>query len=280
MGDGMSEQPVAMEQVKAAMKAAWMAGDFGVVAKQIGGDAEAFAESLGPVKDLIALDVATGTGNLGLALLRRGAVVTGVDIATNLLEQGRARAEAEGLTMAFDEGDAEALPYADASYDLVVSMFGAMFAPQPDKVVSEFARVLKPGGMLAMANWNPESFSAKMFRVSSKHVPPPAGLMPPVLWGDVATVTARLDGDFEQIATELRPMMFDLPVSPAGAVEFFRTNFGPTQMAMRRLDDDGKKAMTDDLEQLWSNHNVATEPGTHTVIQNEYLKVTAMRKIL
>ena len=126
------------------------------------------------------MDVACGTGNLAIPLARQGASVTGVDIAANLVVQARQRAADERLDVAFDEGDAEALPYPDAAFDIVVSMFGAMFAPRPELVASELARVLKPGGRLAMANWNPASFSGRMFKVGANHVPPPPGIPPPV----------------------------------------------------------------------------------------------------
>ena len=151
----MSTSGPTIDQIKASMRATWMAGDFGVVARTISSGAEDFIRRLPNPSGLRALDVACGTGNLAIPLARAGAVVTGVDIAPNLLVQARERASAESLLVHFDEGDAEELPYPDASFDLVVSMFGAMFAPRPELVASELARVLKPGGLLAMANWNP-----------------------------------------------------------------------------------------------------------------------------
>jgi ubiquinone/menaquinone biosynthesis C-methylase UbiE len=260
-----------MQQIKAAMRSTWMAGDFGVVAKTITGGAEAIA--FGDK----ALDVACGTGNVAIPLARQGAVVTGVDIATNLITQARERAAVEDVTATFDEGDAEQLPYGDGSFDAVVTMFGAMFAPRPGVVVSEMARVLKPGGLLAMANWNPASFTGKMFRVGSSHVPPPPGIAAPSLWGDEATVRERLAPYFTDIQTELIPIDFDLPTNPAGAVAFFRKYFGPTQVAFSRLDEAGQAAMAADLEALWSAHNEATDPDQHTLIHNQYLQVTAVK---
>jgi 2-polyprenyl-3-methyl-5-hydroxy-6-metoxy-1,4-benzoquinol methylase len=170
-----------IEQIKDSMRATWMAGDFGVIAKTISGGAEQFVARLNLPAGTKVLDVACGTGNLAIPLARQGAVVTGVDIAPNLLIQARERAAAEDLFATFDEGDAEQLPYADASFDAVVTMFGAMFAPRPELVASELARVLKPGGLLAMANWNPAGFTGKMFKVGASHVPPPPGIPPPVL---------------------------------------------------------------------------------------------------
>jgi 2-polyprenyl-3-methyl-5-hydroxy-6-metoxy-1,4-benzoquinol methylase len=267
-----------IQRIKASMRAAWMAGDFGVVAKTISAGAEAFVGRLAVPPGAKVLDVACGTGNLAIPLARRGAIVTGVDIAPNLVAQARERAAAENLTVTFDEGDAEELPYPAASFDVVVTMFGAMFAPRPEIVVSELARVLRPGGVLAMANWNPESFTGKMFKVSGSHVPPPPGIAPPVLWGDERTLRARLANSFTNIQTEMIPIDFDLPTNPAGAVAFFRQYFGPTQVAFSRLDHAGQAALAADLEALWSSANVAPDAASHTLIRNEYLQVTALRK--
>ena len=266
-----------MQQIKDSMRNSWMAGDFGVVAKINSASAEAFVDRLSIAPGARVLDVATGTGNLAIPLARKGAVVTGVDIATNLLAQARARAAAEKLEVTFDEGDAEQLPYADASFDMVVTMFGAMFAPRPEQVAAELGRVLKPGGRLAMANWNPASFSGQMFKVGSRHVPPPPGIAPPVLWGDEATVRERLAPYFSSIHTELVPIDFDLPTNPAGAVAFFRKYFGPIQVAFSRLDEAGQAAFAADLETLWSTANAAQDPTSHTLVHNEYLQVTATR---
>ena len=266
-----------MQQIKDSMRNSWMAGDFGVVAKINSASAEAFVDRLSIAQGARVLDVATGTGNLAIPLARKGAVVTGVDIATNLLEQARARATAEKLEVTFDEGDAEQLPYADASFDMVVTMFGAMFAPRPEQVAAELGRVLKSGGRLAMANWNPASFSGQMFKVGSRHVPPPPGIAPPVLWGDEATVRERLAPYFSSIHTELVPIDFDLPTNPAGAVAFFRKYFGPTQVAFSRLDEAGQAAFAADLETLWSTANAAQDSSSHTLVHNEYLQVTATR---
>ncbi len=272
----MSE--VSMEHLKKSMQATWMAGDFGVIAKTISKGAERFVDTLEVTPGMRVLDVATGTGNLAIPLARKGAQVTGVDIATNLLAQARERAAAEGLAVQFDEGDAEQLPYADGAFDMVVTMFGAMFAPRPGVVAAELARVLKPGGRLAMANWNPESFSGLMFKVGSKHAPGAPGIAPPVQWGDAAIVRQRLERGFTEITTELTPVVFDLPMPPAEVVEFFRQYFGPTQMAFKRLDEAGQKALRADLEELWAAANVAEDPEQHTRVKNEFLTVKATRK--
>ena len=273
----MADSMPPIEQIKNSMRASWMAGDFGVIAKTIATCAEEFVGRLTFAPGATALDVATGTGNLAIPLARRGAIVTGVDIATNLLAQARERAAAEGLAVTFDEGDAEQLPYVASSFDVVVSMFGAMFAPRPEMVASELARVLKPGGTLAMANWNPESYSGEMFRIGARHAPPPPGIAPPVLWGDEATVRGRLEPFFTKIRTELIPVDFDLPMGPADTVAFFRKYFGPTQVAFSRLNETGQAALAADLEKLWSGANAASNPADHTLIHNQYLQVTAVR---
>jgi ubiquinone/menaquinone biosynthesis C-methylase UbiE len=268
---------VPIEKIKDAMRTTWMAGDFGVIAKTISAGAEAFVDRLNIPSGARVLDVACGTGNLAIPLARQGKVVTGVDIAPNLLVQARERADDENLTATFDEGDAEQLPYPNASFDAVVTMFGAMFAPRPGIVAAELARVLKPGGLLAMANWNPNSFTGQMFKVGSHHVPPPPGVPPPVMWGDEDTVRERLTPYFTKIKTELVFIDFDLPVNPAGAVDFFRKYFGPTQVAFNRLDGPGQAAFAADLESLWTAANVAPDPAAHTLIRNRYLQVTAVR---
>jgi SAM-dependent methyltransferase len=273
----MTTSPPPIEKIKESMRATWMAGDFGVIAKTTADSAETFVQRLNLPAGARVLDVACGTGNLAIPLARQGCIVTGVDIATNLLAQARERAAAEGLEAVFDEGDAESLPYYDESFDAVVTMFGAMFAPRPELVASELARVLKPGGHLAMANWNPGSFTGSMFKLGSFHVPPPPGISPPILWGDDTTVRQRLAAGFTDIHTELIPIEFDLPTNPAGAVAYFRTYFGPTQVAFSRLDPDGQAAFAADLESLWSEANVAPDPTSRTLIQNEYLQVTATR---
>lgn len=215
---------------------------------------------------------------LAIPLARAGAIVTGLDIAPNLLQQARERAAGENLKIQFDEGDAEQMPYADACFAAAVTMFGAMFAPRPELVASELARVLEPGGLLAMANWNPASFTGKMFRLGAQHAPLPPGVPPPVLWGEEQTVRQRLDPYFEQIETKRIGITFDMPMPPSGAAEFFRQYFGPTQMAFKRLDEPGQKAMFADLVALWSGANIADDPANLTVVENEYLQVTATRR--
>lgn len=183
----MSTASPEMESLKTRLKGMWMAGDFGQVAKMIEVAGEEFIARLSLKPGVLLLDVACGTGNLAIPAARAGAIVTGVDIATNLLEQARARAESEGLKIQFDEGDAENLPYPDSSFDLVVTMFGAMFAPRPDLVAAELKRVCRPGGRIVMANWTPEGFIGQMFKVTGKHAAPPPNMPSPLQWGSEDT---------------------------------------------------------------------------------------------
>ncbi len=266
-----------LDQIKSSMRASWMAGDFGQIARTISAGAEIFVHRLAFPRGTRVLDVACGTGNTAIPLAQLGCAVTGVDIAPNLLAQARQRASAAGLHIAFDEGDAEDLPYPDASFDAVISMFGAMFAPRPDRVAAEFARVLVSGGRLAMANWNPGSFSGALFAVSARHSPPPPGISAPVLWGDERIVRQRLASAFHDIKVGHCPLEFDMPTSPAGAVAFFRQYFGPTQVAFSRLDPAARAVFADELEALWAGANVASDPDHQILIHNEYLEVKAIR---
>src|ERR1700722_1789737 len=216
----------ALAAVKARMKATWMAGDFGEVAKFLEPTSEAFVARRGLTPGTRVLDVACGSGNVAIPAARAGARVTGVDIAPNLLETARARAAREGLAIEFDEGDAEQMSYADGAFDLVASMFGAMFAPRPERAVRELVRVCRSGGEIAMANWTPRGFVGGMFTVTSAHVPPAPGVTPPVLWGDEATVRERFRvAGVERVRTAPILAQFRFPFSVAETVEFFRTFF-------------------------------------------------------
>lgn len=264
-----------MESLKTRLKAMWMAGDFGQLAKLNEKGAEEFIARLALKPGDCLLDVACGSGNLAIPAARAGATVTGVDIATNLLEQARARAESEGFVIQFDEGDAESLPYADASFDIVVSMFGAMFAPRPELVAAEMVRVCRHGGRIAMANWTPEGFAGQMFKISGKYVPPPPNVPPPAKWGDEKTVRERLQDDIADLQLVKRKFIHEFPFPPVEAVEFFRRYFGPTQRTFDALDADGQAAFQRELEQLFAEHNQAID--NTTLIEGEYLEVFAIR---
>jgi SAM-dependent methyltransferase len=271
----MQTIPPDFAQLKSGMRAAWMAGDFGQIAGFISGEAADFVSRIGIQPGSRVLDVACGTGNSAIPAAKAGAAVTGVDIATNLLEQARKRAAAERLDIRFDEGDAEELPYADHSFDVVQTMFGAMFAPRPERVAAELIRVCKPGGMVAMANWTPQSFVAETGKLTAKFVPPPPALPPPVLWGDESTVQQRFAQGTTKLTCTRRKVQLAYPFPPKETVAFFRSYFGPTKMAFSRLDAAGQADLAAGLESLWLKHNTATD-GT-TAVESEYLEVRAFR---
>jgi len=266
----------APQGLKDRLRATWMAGDFGRIALYSAAEAEGFVDRLGIQPGMRVLDVACGTGNLAIPAAKRGALVTGVDIAPNLVEQARIRAAADGVTATFDEGDAEALPYGDASFDIVMTMYGAMFAPRPDVTASELARVCRSGGKIAMANWTPRGFVGAAFSLTARHVPPPEGVEPPVKWGDEAIVRQRLGPYSSRIEATPRVAQFEYPFPPHDVVQYYREHFGPTKVAFSRLDGAGQAAFAAESEALWSAHNQAG-PG-HTRVAAEYLEVLATRK--
>ena len=276
-GYNHSMQPAqsGIDLIKQRMRGTWMAGDFGEIARYTAKCAEEFVDRLHLAPSAKVLDVACGTGNLAIPAARHGARVTGVDIAPNLLAQARDRATAEGLDAVFEEGDAEQLPYADADFDVVMSMFGAMFAPRPELAAAELARVCRTGGIIAMANWTPRGFVAKQFALGNRYVPPPPEIPPPVLWGDEAIVRQRLGAYASVIQTTPQTVEFDYPLPPREVVQFFRQYFGPTHAAFARLDSDAQAAYAADLEQLWNEYNEA--PAGRTVVRAEYLEVVATR---
>ena len=263
-----------LDQLKSRLKATWMAGDFGRIANFTSQEGENFVGRLGIRAGSKVLDVACGTGNTAIPAARAGADVIGVDIATNLLEQARQRAAAENLNARFQEGDAEDLPFPDDSFDEVVTMFGAMFAPRPEKVAAELMRVCRPGGMVAMANWTPEGFVGKNFTITAKAIPPPP-LPPPVLWGDEAVVRQRFGSKAKEISCIRQNFNFLFPFPPKEVVGLFRQYFGPTQMTFARLDESGQAALAAQLEALYHEHNVSRDGGTE--VTGEYLDVRAIR---
>ncbi len=266
-----------LEAIKAKQKATWESGDFGQIARSIENVAEEFMASLVIHPGTQVLDAACGTGNLAVLAARRGGVVSGLDIASNLIAQARSRAAGEGLRIEFHEGDVEAMPFAEEQFDLVVSMFGVMFAPRPDVVVDELSRVTKSGGRVALANWTPQGFIGKMFNVFKAHLPPPpAGVPSPMGWGDEAIVRERLSSGFDDVRLTRRIALMRYPFPPAETVEFFRQYYGPTQRAFASLDAAGQAALRRDLVELQSANNIANNPNT-TEVAAEYLEVVAVR---
>ncbi len=263
------------EQLKSRLKATWMTGDYDVFSRYMEKDAEAFYERLGIAPGTRLLDVGCGAGQLALIAARRGAVVTGSDIATNWLEKAGARAQAEGLKAEFQEGDAEALPFADGEFDAVVSLIGAMFAPRPERVAAEMTRVCRKGGTIAMANWTPAGFIGQMFKAIAKYIAP-AGMPSPVLWGDEKTVRERFEDRVSDLKCTPRMYRFDYPFSPEAVVEFFRVNYGPMAKAFASLEPEAQQKLWSELANLWASANRAGD-GARTQVDAEYLEVTARR---
>lgn len=265
-----------MEALKARLKATWMSGDYGHFATYLEPGALEFLSRISIEPGMRILDVASGAGQISIPAARAGAKVTGIDIASNLIEQARARAQAEGLDAHFDEGDAEMLPYEDNSFDVVISLIGAMFAPRPELVAAELKRVCRPGGRIIMANWTPTGFVGQMFKTHGKHVPPPAIMPAPVKWGDEETVRERFQDGISHLKLSRWLYPFRYPFSPAEVVEFFRTYYGPSFKAFAALDVEKQGALRRDLEELWTEHNKATN-GT-TSVDAEYLEVIAIKR--
>ncbi len=268
-----------MEALKARLKATWMSGDYGHFATYMEAGALEFLSRIKIEPGTRVLDVACGAGQTAIPMSRAGAKVTGIDIATNSIEQARARARAENLDARFDEGDAEMLPYEDASFDIVLSLIGAMFAPRPELVAAELKRVCRLGGKIIMGNWTPSGFIGQMFKVYGKHVPPPAIMPPPVKWGDEDVVRERFKNGISHLKLSRHLYPFRYPFSPAEVVEFFRTYYGPSHKAFAALTADSyekQAALQRELEALWTEPNTATD-GT-TSIDAEYLEVVAIRQ--
>lgn len=258
-------------QLKSNLKSTWMAGDFGTIAKYAAEEAEKFVARLNIQPGKRVLDVACGTGNATIPAARTGAEVIGVDIATNLIEQARHRAAEANVSVGFEEGDAEELSFRDSEFDVVISMFGAMFAPRPDRAAAELLRVCKPGGLIAMANWTPEGFVGKTFRATAEFAPPLPGVQPSILWGDEKVVRQRFANGAAKINTERRSVNFNYPFPPEKVVSLFREYFGPTKMAFSRLDPATQSRFQDCLISLWRENNQATDGGTS--VTAEYLDV-------
>jgi 2-polyprenyl-3-methyl-5-hydroxy-6-metoxy-1,4-benzoquinol methylase len=266
-----------LETIKAGQKATWESGDFGRIARTIENVAGEFMGRLPLHAGAKVLDVACGTGNLAVIAARQGCDVAGVDIAGNLIAQARTRAAGEGLRIDFKEGDAEALPFAAGQFDLVLSMFGVMFTPQPHVAAAELLRVTRPGGRVALANWTPEGFIGKMFKVFKTHLPPPpAGVPSPMGWGDEGTVRSRLAHGFTNVRLTRRIALMRYPFPPAETVGFFREYYGPTRKAFAALNATAQDALRKDLVELQTANNIANLPGA-TEVAAEYLEVVATR---
>jgi SAM-dependent methyltransferase len=266
-------RPWSEDPLTARARSVWTAGDFLPIARSFAPGAEEFIARLALRAGESVLDVACGTGNLAIPAARAGARVTGIDIAPNLIAEARLEARTAGCVIAFEIGDAEALPYLDGQFDTTVTMFGAMFAYRPERAAAELLRVTRPGGRVAMANWTPEGFIGKMLRVHTSLVPPPSGVPSPLAWGEEDVVRGRLGGGVTSVSCTRRTLELRFPFPPAAVTELFATCYGPTVTTLRATDPDGASRLRDELTRLFQQHNVATD-GT-TAVVGEYLDVQA-----
>ena len=263
-----------MSGLKTRLKETWMAGDYDRFSRYMEQGARIFYEQLDVPAGCQLLDVACGSGQVALWAARDGINVTGVDIAPNLVQRAQERAKAEGLSARFIEGDAEALPFEDACFDVVTSLFGAMFAPQPELAARELLRVCSPGGTIAMANWTAQGFIGQMFKTFAKFIAP-SGMPAPVLWGDEKVVRERLSHGVSDLQMSRANYDFTYPFPPSEVVEFFRQYYGPTNRAFSSLDETAARQLRDELNELWSTHNRGG--NQFTVVSAEYLEVIAVR---
>ena len=261
--------------IKGRQKATWSSGDYHMIATQIQIVSELLIEALDVRSTELVLDVATGSGNAALAAARRGCEVVGVDYVPALLDRARRRAEAEGLAIDFRDGDAEALPFADGSFDVVSSVFGSMFAPDQEKTASELARVARSGGRIGIVAHTPDGFIGNLFKVIGKHVPPPAGLRSPIQWGTEARLRELFIGQIADITVEKRFYTFR-DRSPERYVDYWRTFYGPTLKAFDAVGESGRSALEADIVDLIGRFNRADD-GT-MVVPNEYLEAVIVKR--
>jgi SAM-dependent methyltransferase len=264
----------ALEAVKERQRATWASGDFGI----IGTTLQIVGESLCEAVDLRAgsrvLDVAAGNGNSSLAAARRWCMVTSTDYVPALLADGRRRAEGDRLPIAFQEADAEALPFDDRTFDVVLSSFGVMFAPDHERAAGELLRVCRGGGRIGLANWTPRGFIGQLFRVVGRHVPSPPGLTPPSRWGSEDHLEALFGGSAVDIRVTPRDFVFRY-LSPAHWIEVFRTWYGPVHKAFASLSAEAQRRLEWDLTELINAFNVSGD--STVVIPSEYVEVVIVR---
>ncbi|KAB0491225.1 class I SAM-dependent methyltransferase [Pseudomonas vancouverensis] len=267
--------PIDLTALKTRQMASWASGDYAVIGTTLQIVGEQLAEACDLLCDEKVLDVAAGNGNATLAAARRGCHVTSTDYVGALLERGEQRARAEHLAVTFQEADAEALPFADGSFDAVLSTFGVMFAPDQGKAASELARVCRPGGRIGLANWTPEGFVGQMFKTLGRHLPPPPGAQPPSLWGTEAWLHEYFDEREFLLQVTRRTFNFRYR-SAAHFIEVFRQWYGPVHKAFAALPGDAAKALEADFTELLNRMNRAGERSL--VLPGEYLEVVITRR--
>ena len=267
--------PVDLEALKMRQQGAWSSGDYAIVGATLQIVGEELCEALDLHAGQKVLDVAAGNGNVTLAAARRWCDVVSTDYVPSLLERGRSRAAADGLSIEFKEADAEALPFADGSFDVVVSTFGVMFTPDQDKAAAELLRVCRSGGRIGLANWTPEGFIGQLFKTLGKYLPPPAGARSPALWGTRARLTEMFGPSALAIKTVPRNFMFRYR-SPEHFLEIFKNYYGPMLKAFAALDAINQQGLRNDLLELVGRMNRADD-GT-MIVPGEYLEIVITRR--
>jgi ubiquinone/menaquinone biosynthesis C-methylase UbiE len=263
------------EAIKARQHGAWSSGDYAVVGTTLQIVGERLCEALDLRAGQTVLDVAAGNGNASLAAARRWCDVTSTDYVASLLDRGRERAEAERLEIAFREADAEALPFADGCFDVVMSTFGVMFTPDQERAAGELLRVCRPGGKIGLANWTPDGFIGHLFRTIGRHVPPPPGARSPARWGTQARLAELFDPDRVTIRATQTDFVFRYR-SPNHWLDIFRTYYGPVLKAFAALEAPQKTALQEDLLMLVGQFN---RSGDKTVIvPSSYLEIVVTRR--
>jgi SAM-dependent methyltransferase len=261
--------------IKQRQQATWASGDYAVIGTTLQIVGETLAEAADIRADERVLDVAAGNGNASLAAARRHARVTASDYVPALLDKAAERARAESLPLELRVADAEALPFADASFDVVISTFGVMFTPDHRRAAHEMLRVLRPGGRIAMANWTPAGFIGQLFKTIGAHVPPPAGVQPPALWGTEAHLQALFGDNVSSVHCERRHFNFRYRTA-AHFVEVFRTLYGPTHKAFAALDAAGALSLDAAITALLDRLNVAAPDSL--VVPSEYLEIVLTKR--
>jgi SAM-dependent methyltransferase len=263
-----------LRAVKTRQQGTWGAGDYARIGTRLQLVGETLCEAANVRADELVLDVAAGNGNASLAAARRFARVTSTDYVPELLEAGRRRAEADGLEIEFRTADAEKLPFADASFDVVLSTYGVMFTPDQEAAAREMLRVLRPGGRIGLANWTPEGFIGQLFKVVGRHVPPPAGVKPASLWGTETRLVELFGPHAADIRAVRRPFTMRFR-SAEHWLDYFRTWYGPVLKAFAALDDAGQQALQADILELL--HRLNCDDGGTLVIPSEYLEVVVVK---
>jgi len=267
--------PSALEELKVKQQKIWSSGDYGRIAWITVSLARELTDAVEVRPGAKVLDVATGTGHVAIEAARTMCDVTGIDYVPELVDVARQRAQAEGLEIDFQVGDAEALSFADGSFDFVLSAIGVMFTADHDRAAVELVRVCRPGGRIGLASWTPTGFIGQLLKIVGKHVPPPPAAQPPTRWG-TEEVVAEMLGDRVHDVASYTASVTQRFVSPEVFADFFLTHYGPTYAAASRLDDAGRAALREDMVRLAHESNRGVD-GTF-VSDWDYLVVTAEKR--